>query len=221
MNPTASQRTGDALILRVEAMLFAAGKPLTVHELCTALGTQDFREVQRVIKHLQRNYSSRVTALEVRRAGEGWAVQVRPEYLPVAHQVASADIPQRTLRTLALVAYHQPVRQSLLVKMLGDSAYEEVQRLRELGFIRASPRGATLELTTTSKFPEYFGLEAGDRKRIKELLEKKLGVPASSLERGDTPEEEPSGSPGNPSDTASSAPASDGKVSEGALPSSS
>jgi|GEM_PF-362557 segregation and condensation protein B len=166
----------DPLELRIEAILFAAGKPLSVHEICGSLGVSDYRLVQKALRALQRHYSSRRTSLEVHRAGDAWALQVRPDLLPVAHQVAAVEIPKRTLKVLALIAYHQPMRQSLLVKMVGESAYEEVAHLRQLGFVRASPRGSTLELTTTSKFPEYFGFETADREKLKALLAQRLGI---------------------------------------------
>ena len=177
----------EALLPRLEAILFAAGKPVTVGELTERLGLPDHRPVQKALRHLTRNYASRKTALEVRRAGEGYSIQVRAEYLTVARQVAPTELPLRTLRVLALIAYHQPIRQSFLVKMVGEAAYEEVQHLREADFVRAAPRAGTLVLTTTSHFAEHFGLETSDKARIKQLLERKLGI-------GPVPVDDPPGS---------------------------
>ena len=59
----------DGLVLRVEALLFASGKPLSVKELTEALDSPDFRPVQQALKHLQRTYDGRQTALEIRRVG--------------------------------------------------------------------------------------------------------------------------------------------------------
>jgi segregation and condensation protein B len=198
-----SPSPNEKLLLRIEALLFAAGKPLSVHDLTQSLGGKvDYREVQTALKQLQHHYRARTTALEVRRAGEAWALQVRGDFLPVAHTVAQTDLARSTLKALALIAYHQPVRQSLLVKMMGEQAYSEVKALRDQGFVRASPRGATLELTTTSKFPEYFGLEAANKTKLKALLEKRLGVQPSVVEASEAPEgNAPAGN-----DTSASAP---------------
>lgn len=187
-SPTNAPTSEDELALRIEAQLFAAGKPLTVHDLVENLKVGDHRPVQKALKKLQHLYAARQTSLEVHRAGEGFALQVRPHFLPTAQSVAAPDITPRSLKALALIAYHQPIRQSVLARMMGEVAYEEVARLRELGFIRAAPRGATLELSTTSKFPEYFGLEASQRGKIRELLEKRLGVtPSGAGPSGETP----------------------------------
>jgi segregation and condensation protein B len=164
------------LVLRIEALLFAAGKPLTVHDLAASLGLSDWALVMKGLKKLHHNYTSRQTALELRKAGDGWAIQVRKEYLPVAYSVAATDISRGELKTLALIAYHQPVRQSRLVKMVGDRVYQDIPRLRELGFIRGSEKANTLELTTTSKFAEYFGFETTDKQKLKKFLKTGLGI---------------------------------------------
>jgi segregation and condensation protein B len=173
------------LVLRLEALLFAAGKPLTVHDLAASLGTADWSLVMKGLKKLHHNYSSRQTALELRKAGDGWAIQVRKEYLPTAYSVATTDIARGELKTLALIAYHQPVRQSRLVKMVGDRVYEDIPRLRDMGFIRASEKANTLELSTTSKFAEYFGFETTDKAKLKKFIKTGLGIPDTA------PPEEP------------------------------
>src|SRR5271169_4338668 len=123
----------DDLVLRLEAVLFASGKPLNVKELTEALGAPDFRPVQQALKQLSRVYQGRQTALEVRRVGDRYALQVREPFVPGVHNVTPVEMPPRTLKALTLIAYHQPVRQSLLVKMLGEAAYEEVAHLQGMG----------------------------------------------------------------------------------------
>ncbi len=188
--PAPEVETGkDPLLLKIEALLFAAGKPLTVHQLVASLGNGEWKDVQEGLKRLHRIYSSRLTALEVTRAGDGWVIQVRKAYLPTARTVATPELPRRLLKTLALIAYHQPVLQSRLMRMLGDSVYDDVPRLRDLGFVRASEKSNTLELSTSSRFAEYFGFDTTDKAKLKRLLGKNLGIPETP---GKEPEEESS-----------------------------
>ncbi|MCI4360551.1 MAG: SMC-Scp complex subunit ScpB, partial [Thermoplasmata archaeon] len=119
----------DDLVLRLEALLFAAGKPLSTKELTEALEAPDFRPVQRALRQLIRTYDGRQTALEVRHVGDRFALQLREAYVPAAHSVTPVEMPPRTLKALTLIAYHQPILQSLLARMLGEAAYEEVSRL--------------------------------------------------------------------------------------------
>lgn len=171
----------DDLVLRIEAVLFASGKPQSVHELTEALEAPDHRPVQRALRRLVRTYGSRQTALEVRRVGDRFALQVREEFVPSARPMTPLDMAPRTLKALTLIAYHQPILQSLLVRMVGEAGYGEVQRLRTLGLIQADPKGATLELHTTRRFAEHFGLASTKPEDIRQFLEQRLGVTPAAL----------------------------------------
>ena len=182
----------DDLVLRLEAILFAAGKPLSVKELTSAAEAPDFRPVQRALRKLARAYEARQTALEVRKVGDRYALQLRETFVPAAHSVAPVEMAPRTLKALTLIAYHQPILQSTLARMIGEAAYEEVARLRGLGLIHAEPKGSTLELRTTRTFAEYFGLSSTRPEEIRGFLEKKLGVspqapPGASLDGPQVP----------------------------------
>jgi segregation and condensation protein B len=188
----------DPLELKIEAILFAAGTPLSVKELTEKSGETDFRNVQRALRHLVRTYSSRQTSLEIRRVGDRYALQVREEFLPSVHSVQPIEIPPRTLKSLTLIAYHQPMLQSVLVKMVGEYAYQEVAELQSFGLIRAEPRGSTLELTTTARFAEYFGIGSSRPEQIREFLAKKLGLPGGLSETSPTPSSGTAGPEGPP-----------------------
>ncbi|HZY70579.1 MAG TPA: SMC-Scp complex subunit ScpB [Thermoplasmata archaeon] len=192
----------DELVLQVEALLFASGRPLSVRELADALHLADHRPVQSALRHLATTYEGRQTALEVRHVGDKYALQVREGFVPVARAVTPIDMAPRTLKALTLIAYHQPMLQSVLARMLGDIAYDEVGRLRSLGLVRAEPHGATLELTTTRLFAEQFGIPTTDPEEIRKFLEQKLGVsPTTGPTEGATLEP-PAAVDGEPGETA-------------------
>jgi segregation and condensation protein B len=170
----------DSLELKLEAILFAGGAPLSVKELTEKAGETDFRPVQRALRHLVRTYANRQTSLEIRRVGDRYALQVREEFLPSVHSVQPIEIPPRTLKSLTLIAYHQPMLQSVLVKMVGENGYQDVAELQSFGLIRAEPKGSTLELTTTPRFAEYFGIGSSRPDQIREFLAKKLGLPTAA-----------------------------------------
>ncbi len=127
----------DELVFQVEAILFASGKPMSVKELTAALGLDDYRPVQRAVRTLEQTYGHRQSALEVRRVGDRYALQLQERYVPNVHAVTPVEMAPRTLKALTLIAYHQPILQSVLVRMVGDVAYEEVQHLRGLGLVHS------------------------------------------------------------------------------------
>jgi len=169
----------DDLVFQVEAVLFAAGKPMSVKEITDALGVGDFRPVLAAVRTLEKTYSNRQSALEVRRVGDRYALQLEERYVSTVHSVTPVEMAPRTVRALTLIAYHQPILQSHLVRMIGDVAYEEVQHLRTLGLVRTEAKGSTLELTTTRRFAEYFGISSTRTEEIRHFLEQKLGVQPS------------------------------------------
>ncbi len=164
------------LLLRVEAILFASGKPLSAREIADALAVDDPRAVGRAVALLERSYSARRSSLEVRKVGDRFALQLQEPFVPVVHAVTPVELAPRTVKALTLIAYHQPILQSVLVRMLGDVAYEEVQHLRGVGLVRTEPKGSTLELTTTRRFAEYFGIASTRPEEIRRFLEQKLHV---------------------------------------------
>lgn len=179
--PSAAQRRMNVKGMRpsqvVEAALFAAGKPLAVEEICDHTGlAKDI--VTQALKDLQKDYETRDTALEVGKAGHKWGMQVRSVAAEPAARFAAMEIPEKVLKTLALIAFHQPMRQAELVDMLGTKVYEHVPFLEEKGLVRARHEGSTKILQVTAHFPEYFGLDASNADEIRMALGKAVGVTA-------------------------------------------
>ncbi len=160
----------------VEAALFSAGKPVSVEEI-VALTFLSPDSIKEALKALQKDYDGRDTVLEVSKAGAKWAMQVKTVAAEPATKFAPPEIPKKLLKTLALIAYHQPMKQSELVDMIGSKVYEHIPDLVGRGLVKAREEGVTKILTTTNLFPEYFGLDAEDREQVRATLAKLVGLP--------------------------------------------
>ncbi len=158
----------------LEAILFTAGRSMEEAELAQAVGTSSAR-VRELLLRLAERYEGDGGALEVVQVGDRWSLQVKGTLRDVAAPWAPPDLPREVVRTAALIAYHQPIKQSRLVHLMGTRAYRDVTTLAKMKLISARASGHTLELTTTSLFPEYFGLRANSREEIKALLAKDVG----------------------------------------------
>lgn len=166
----------------LEAVLFLSGKALTERQLAAATGVT-LTGVRRLLPALAKEFQERGGGLEVVRRGRRWAFQVKEEYRKETASLAPATLPKPVLKTAGLIAYHQPVKQSHLVRISGPKAYDHVRRLRELGLISARPHGRTLLISTTSKFLEFFGLDAGSKEELREIMaERVTGKTADSSE---------------------------------------
>jgi segregation and condensation protein B len=159
----------------VEAALFSAGRPLKIIEIKDATGLSE-NVIMDSLEKLVNEYNGKGTALEISKVGEKYVMQVKAEFAKHVVSLAQKEIPDRLLKTLALIGYHQPVKQVDLMRMIGAKVYEHVHELDALGLINSKKDGRTKILTTTKRFPEYFGIDTTDRKKIREWLGKKAGV---------------------------------------------
>ena len=157
----------------VEAELFSAAKPVTVTDLQTASGL-DARTIRAALKKLTEEYNDADRAIEIAKMGPRYAMQVKKEFREPAARLADLKIPKDVLKTAALVAYYQPVLQSKMYDLVGNRVYDDVKQLIDLGLLKAKPKRKSVELTTTKKFIETFGIDARSRTEVKAWLEEEL-----------------------------------------------
>ena len=163
-------------LIAVEAALFSAGRPLDPTETAEATGLSRNKALG-ALDALVEIYKSREGALEVLKLGTKYALQLKSEAIEFGRRLAPQEIPSYLLRTLALIAHEQPMMQKELKYKLGDKVYEHVSELEELGMIQRERKGRSFELTVTSAFLEYFGIEAENQTEMKAYLEKALTSP--------------------------------------------
>jgi segregation and condensation protein B len=190
--PMQARFTGMKPMHVVEAALFSAGKPVSIEEIAETTGLPP-DSVKQGIKELQKAYETKDTMLEVGKAGAKWGMQVKSQAAEPAAKFAPMEIAPKLLKTLALVAYHQPMKQSELVDMLGTKVYEHIPELVERGLVRAREEGVTKILTTTPSFPEYFGLDAEGPEEIRKVMGKLVGIDAPPKKKEERAEAPPSG----------------------------
>jgi len=159
----------------VEAVLFSSGHPLTVPEIEEAVG-RPRSEVRQGVKKLRRMYQNRKTCLEIAKIGRKFSLQLKSEFNKYGMEMMDEEIGKPLLKTAALIAYYQPIRQSELKKMVGEKVYDHVETLEDKDLILSERDGRTYSLRTSSKFQEYFGLEARDRNELKKLMAEKAGI---------------------------------------------
>jgi segregation and condensation protein B len=154
----------------VEAELFSAAKPVTVTDLQTASGL-DARTIRGALKKLMDEYNESDRAIEIAKMGPRYAMQVKKDYSTQAGRLAELKVPKDVLKTASLIAYYQPVLQSKMFDLVGAKIYDHVKQLIDLGLVKARPKRKSVELTTTKRFIETFGIDARSRQDVKAWLE--------------------------------------------------
>lgn len=157
----------------IEATLFMAGRPMSLKELAESIGTTR-KPALELVRALVLDYVARGSALEifVDDGKDSAGMRVRHEFLSHVRDLSTlTDISDGEKKTLAIVAFYQPIRQSEIIKIRGNRAYNQLKKLEGAGLVRAEPKGSTKILATTHKFTEYFGNM--DMSRIKKQLDGK------------------------------------------------
>ena len=168
----------------VESVLFSASTPVSISEIMQATELSR-KKVNETLDDLIEDYNvtrKNDTSMEVIKAGDKFTMQVKKKFAEQSVMVANPEIEGHLLKTLTLIAFHQPVKQSNLRRMIGTKAYEHVDELAELKLIHTRKHGSTELLTTTKRFPEYFGIDSTNPDEIKDFLVKKV---AGSVKKSD------------------------------------
>jgi segregation and condensation protein B len=139
----------------------AAG-PVTIHELTRIMKAETFAESMVVLEELMREFNTRQSPLEVTKTGKSrYVMRVRDKYHDsVSHLAVSTEFSKAVLRTLGLIAVKQPVKQSIVVAIIGNKAYDYIKELQQKGFVRGTKHRNTKILGVTPKFESYFGKKA-------------------------------------------------------------
>ncbi|MCS3923427.1 SMC-Scp complex subunit ScpB [Methanosalsum natronophilum] len=154
----------------IEASLFVSGEGLDCTSISKKLNISK-DEIKELITSLIQEYDRRETGLEIIQINtDRFAMQVKPKYSKIVSKIAPGEIKPPVLRTLSMVAYHQPISQADLVDIRGNSVYDHVNELKNRGFINTNPHGRTKILQTTELFADYFGIESNDMTTIKEKI---------------------------------------------------
>lgn len=153
-------------------MLFTTTKPLTMEDLekNTKLKKED---LENLISMLRVKYSKPDSGISLSEAG-GYRLIVKQEYIGrVSHLTPHSDLSRGLLRVLSIIAYHQPINQSDIVKVIGNRTYEYVKELELRGLVKSEKKSRTRTLSTTQHFEEYFGAKAEEIKKMAEEREEK------------------------------------------------
>jgi segregation and condensation protein B len=204
----------DRLKAKIEALLFTSAVPLKLADL---MGLLDRPRViiQKALKELFVDYTTRDGALTIAKQAGGFAIVLKNDYQDVASLLMPPELEPAALKTLSVIAVHQPLAQAKLVDLRGSSAYEHVKALVEKGMVRRRKDGNTYILRTTKLFATRFRVE-DDPERIREAMahlerqslelaagrEARSATPASQAAPVETPSEaapaEPVAAPAEP-----------------------
>lgn len=150
----------------VEAILFAADKPLPPAKISEIGQLGGARAVRKAVEDLNGRYERTGASFRVLEIADGYQMQTLPEYSDVLSRLAGSRresrLSQAALETVAIVAYRQPALRADVEAIRGVACGEVLRGLMDKGLIRIVGRadeiGRPLLYGTTKHFLEVFGL---------------------------------------------------------------
>ena len=152
----------------IEALLFSAGRKLGIEEF-TQITKSTPEEIKFALAELKMEYDEKNSSLMLANEGDSWKLTVREPFLPLVRKIVTeTELSKTILETLAVIAFKYPIKQSDLIKIRTNKAYDHLKELEEMGYITRQKHGRTNLIKLTQRFFEYFDLP---EEKVKEVLE--------------------------------------------------
>lgn len=144
---------------KIEAALFVSGRFLSIQELISYTDLNPLI-IKELLEKLQDKYEKANSAIELIKKNDLWKMDVRQEYTNIINKFATgtSEFTKAEQETLAIIAYKQPIKQSVIIKIRGNKAYDHIKKFAELGLIKKKKQGHTHELSLSDEFHDYFSI---------------------------------------------------------------
>lgn len=148
----------------IEAILFAAGRAVTVNELIMSLEISK-NEIEDIIEQMQEEYKKESRGIEIIKIYESYQLCTKKElydYIyPVIDKRAKPNLSNAALETLAIIAYNPHIIRAEIEAIRGVSADACIYKLLEFGLIEEAGKidapGKPMSYKTSKEFLKMFG----------------------------------------------------------------
>ena len=146
----------------LEALLFAAGEPLTKEQIAELMDT-GIIEVSDLLRKLDKELTDR--GIILREVATGWQLSTRPEYFSIVEKLSETvtqKLSAAMMETLSIIAFMQPVTRIEIEEIRGVNVDRAIAKLIDLEFIEEVGRkqvlGRPILYGTTENFLQAFGI---------------------------------------------------------------
>ena len=143
---------------KIEAALFIAGRFLSLKELVSLTDVNPIL-LRKILEDLEEKYKD--SGVVITKKDDAWKMDVAPNYVDIVNKLAtgSSEFSKAEQETLAIIAYKQPIKQSVVIKIRGNKAYDHIKNFVSLTLVNKKKAGHTAELTLNDNFYDYFSLD--------------------------------------------------------------
>lgn len=166
---SASTMPQEAMMTRIEALLFVHAKPISARRIADLLGVASVIPVKQSLAALNTRYDQTGSAVTIQELAQGYQLTTRPEHNDMLQQLVREREAQKlspaALEVLAIVAYKQPISRIDVESIRGAGSDHLVRALMDRGLVAVAERdkskpGAPALYGTTAEFLRAFGLKS-------------------------------------------------------------
>ncbi len=174
----------------IEAILYAAGHPVTYSKIAEVLGLS-VKDTKKMIRHMAEYYEAPGRGIKLLTFDDTCQFCTKEDFAPYIREALDirrgGNLSASSMETLAVVAYNQPVTRTYIDTIRGVDSNYSVNSLIDKELIapvgRLDAPGRPILYGTTEKFLRVFGLSA-----LSDLPETELGsvsvIPESEVDIG-------------------------------------
>lgn len=153
----------------IEAILFAAGRPVTEEEFMLSLELSK-EDIQNIIKSMQEEYKEQNRGIEIIKIENGYQMCSKTElheYIyPILDKRAKPRLSTAALETLSIIAYNPRITRPEIEAIRGVNADAAIYKLLEFGLIDLAGKsdlpGKPMTYKTSKEFLKMFGYTSLD-----------------------------------------------------------
>ena len=151
----------------IEAMLFAAGRPVEMKELITALEISE-EDIIKIIEIMKNEYLKENRGIEIVKIENGYTLCTKKEFFdyiyPIFDNRAKPNISNAAMETLAIIAYNPKITRAEIEQIRGVNSDGTIYKLLEYNLIeevgRLDAPGRPTIYSTTKEFLKMFGISS-------------------------------------------------------------
>lgn len=163
----------------IEAILFAAGRPVSKKELLLSLEISE-EDIENIIASMQEEYKLQARGIEIVKIEQSYQLCTKKELhdfiFPILDKRNKPNLSNAALETLAIIAYNPKISRPEIEAIRGVSADACVYKLLEYGLIEEAGKidlpGKPMSYRTTDDFLRMFGY--GSLEELPELPKYKM-----------------------------------------------
>tara|TARA_Y100000310_G_scaffold342247_1_gene444640 strand:+ start:46658 stop:47620 length:963 start_codon:yes stop_codon:yes gene_type:complete len=172
----------NTLKSKLEALLFSSGRKMDLIEL-SRLSNAKTDDIKNTLVELKTEYDDKGSSVMIANEGDSWKLTVREPFLPLVQKIVTeTELSKTIVETLAVIAFKYPIKQSDLIKIRTNKAYDHLKELEAMGYITRQKHGRTNLIKLTDKFFEYFNLP---QEKMKEVF-RDFGSISKAIEEKET-----------------------------------